>query len=147
MSPLRERLHRSSGWQFNMTPLIDVTFLLLTYFMLASHFASAEKPDLKLPHPDNSQAMEKLQENKLIINMLYRQDATEPQLTFGPVEVASMTELGERLANLARHNPTVEITLRADRRLRYGDVKRVMEMVAGLNLGTLQVVAELGQGT
>jgi len=119
MNQHRDRFHRSAGWQFNMTPLIDVTFLLLTYFMLASHFASAEKPDLKLPRPDDSQAVEKIQENKLIINMLYRQDAPEPGLTFGPVEVASMAELGTRLANLAQHNPSVEITLRADRRLRY----------------------------
>jgi len=145
MSQLRDRLQRASGWQFNMTPLIDVTFLLLTYFMLASHFASAEKPDLKLPKPDHSQAAEKIQENKIIINMLYRSDTSEPLLTFGPVAVASMAELSERMANLARLNPSVEVTLRADRRLRYGDVKKVMEMIASLNLGTLQVVAELGE--
>ncbi len=147
MSQRENRFRRPSAWQFNMTPLIDVTFLLLTYFMLATHFASAEKPDMKLPRPDNSQAVEKLQENKIIINMLYRQDAAEPELTFGPVAVGSMTELGERLANLARYNPSVEVTLRADGRLRYGDVKRVMEMVAALNLSTLQVVAELDKGT
>ena len=35
----------------NMTPLIDVTFLLLTFFMLASHFASAEKVEFSLPRP------------------------------------------------------------------------------------------------
>jgi len=37
--------------------------------------------------------------------MLYRADSAEPELMFGPVAVASMAELGERLANLARHNP------------------------------------------
>lgn len=144
---LRRDRRGSSAWQFNMTPLIDVTFLLLTYFMLASHFASAEKPDMKLPRPDDSQAVEKLQENKIIINLLYKAEAAEPVMMFGPVAVASMTELNERLANLAQHNPTVEVTLRADRRLHYGDVKKVMEMVASLNLAKLQVVAELGQGT
>jgi biopolymer transport protein ExbD len=146
MSQRRDR-RSSSAWSFNMTPLIDVTFLLLTYFMLASHFASAEKPDMKLPRPDDSQAVEKLQDNKIIINLLYKADATEPQLMFGPMAVASMTELSERLTNLAQHNPSVEVTLRADRRLHYGDVKKVMELVAGLNLGKLQVVAELGEGT
>jgi len=64
MNRRRDRLQRPSGWQFNMTPLIDVTFLLLTYFMLASHFASAEKPDLKLPRPDDSQAVQKLQKTR-----------------------------------------------------------------------------------
>src|SRR5512144_792330 len=123
MGRYRNRLERPSIWQFNMTPLIDVTFLLLTYFMLASHFASAERPDMKLPQPDDSQAVEKLQDNKIVINMIHAADGAEPELTFGPQTVRSMLELGERLENLAKHNPTVEVILRADRRLRYGDVK------------------------
>jgi biopolymer transport protein ExbD len=147
MSLYRNRLQRSSVWQFNMTPLIDVTFLLLTYFMLATHFASAERPDMKLPRPDDSQAVERLQENKIIINMLYNEKHPEPDLSFGSVAVGSMAELSERLTSLAERNPKIEVTLRADRRLRYGDVKKVMETVAASNLGKLQVVAELYKGT
>jgi DNA-binding NarL/FixJ family response regulator len=67
MTRFRQRYARESAWQFNMTPLIDVTFLLLTYFMLASHFASAEKPDMKLPRPDDSQASLSDQEQKILL--------------------------------------------------------------------------------
>lgn len=136
---------KRSIWQFNMTPLIDVTFLLLTYFMLACHFASSEKPDMKLPTPDRSQAVERQLEDRIVINMLYAGDSAPPRLTFGAVEVASVAELSERLGALARGSPRVEVVLRADRRLKYGEVRGVMEAIAAANLGRLQVVAELDQ--
>ncbi|GMV95811.1 MAG: biopolymer transporter ExbD [Phycisphaerae bacterium] len=146
MSRYRDKMQRPSGWNFNMTPLIDVTFLLLTYFMLASHFSSAEKPDMKLPSPDASQAVARHQEDKVIINMMYQGPDAGPALSFGPVAVETLDALAERLTRLAEHNPRVELTLRADRRVRYGDVRRVMEMAAAANLGNLKLVAETDSG-
>src|ERR1051325_11159935 len=104
MSRFRYRSSRPVSWQFNMTPLIDVTFLLLTYFMLASHYASAEKPDMNVPRPDQSQALDRKIEDKIIINALYKLDADNPDLTYGPIPVASMAELSDRLGELARRN-------------------------------------------
>lgn len=137
------RQQKRSLWQFNMTPLIDVTFLLLTYFMLASHFSTNERPDMKVPVPDSSQAVEKQFEDRIVINMIHAGDATAPRLTFGAVDVDSVEELSSRLLALGQSNPGVEVILRADRRLEYGEVRKVMETVAGANLGKLQVVAEV----
>ena len=128
-----------------MTPLIDVTFLLLTFFMLASHFASAEKTDIDLPQPDDSQAVERRLKDKIIINLLYHGERVEPELRLGPVRMRSVGELGDRLGELGRVNPRVQVILRADRRLRYGTVREVMEIVAAQKLTRLQVVAELGE--
>lgn len=125
-----------------MTPLIDVTFLLLTYFMLASHYASAEKPDMQVPQPDASRARDQKLEEKLILNVLH-QGNSEPRITFGPEEVDSLGELGERLTQLAARAPRTQIILRADRRVPYGYVRKVMELVAERNLVHLQIVAEL----
>ncbi len=41
---------------FNMTPMIDVVFMLIIFFMLVSNFASVENLELDLPDPDHSQA-------------------------------------------------------------------------------------------
>ena len=89
MSRFGHRYHRGSSGRINMTPLIDVTFLLLTFFMLASHFASAEKTDIDLPEPDNSQAVVWRLEDKIIINVLYRGELVEPELRLGPVPMRS----------------------------------------------------------
>ncbi len=126
-----------------MTPLIDVTFLLLTYFMLASHFATNERPDMKVPDPEQSQAIDKQIEEKVIVNVLYTAEGSAPKFTYGAAEVPGIEELGERLSRLGSINPQVQVILRADRRIPYGEVRKVMEMIAGANLGNLQVVAEL----
>ena len=36
------RQARSRGLQFNITPLIDIVFLLVIFFLVATHFASSE---------------------------------------------------------------------------------------------------------
>lgn len=139
-------LHRRSIPLFvgiNMTPMIDVAFLLLTFFMLASHFASAEKVEMKLPRPDHSQAVDHKFKDRIVINVTYQGPDQPPGLTFGSRPVASMAELADRLAEAAEALPRVPVILRADRRLAYGEVRQVMELIAARNLARLQVVTEL----
>ena len=127
----------------NMTPMIDVTFLLLTFFMLASHFASAEKLDIELPRPDRNQAVDERFPDKVILNVVDRGDDAEPMWTVGAVRVGSLAELADRLDRIAEADRQVQVILRADRRLRYGQVRQVMEVVADSGLTRLQVVTEL----
>jgi len=143
MSRFFHRRDRSSAGRINMTPMIDVTFLLLTFFMLASHFASAEKMQIDLPRPDDNQGVERRLRDKVIINVLRRDDRGEPEIRLGPMRVGSLTELADRLAPLAEANPQTQVILRAHRRLHYGDVRQVMEIVAAQKLTRLQIVTEL----
>jgi len=138
------RHERSSAVTINMTPMIDITFLLLTFFLLASHFASAEKAEVNLPRPDENQSTERHFKDKVIVNMLYAGETNPPRLQLGPVPVGSMAELGHRLKQVAEVNPSAQVVLRADRRLSYGDVRQALEAVAAARLSHLQVVTELG---
>ncbi len=126
----------------NMTPLIDVTFLLLTFFMLASHFASSEKVEMPLPRPDHNQAVDRKFRDRVVVNLIFTGPEQAPAMTFGLVPVASLDELSDRLGEIAPANP--QIILRADRRLAYGEVRAVMELIAAHRLTKLQVVTELG---
>ena len=125
----------------SMTPLIDVAFLLLTFFMLASHFASAEKVEMPLPRPDHNQSVDRKFRDRVVINLMFKGADSEPVMTFGALPVASIEGLGDRLAEVAPANP--QVILRADRRLKYGDVRQVMELIAAHRLTRLQVVTEL----
>jgi biopolymer transport protein ExbD len=126
-----------------MTPMIDITFLLLTFFMLASHFASVERVDLELPQPEESQAVDRRFPEKVIVNVLYAGEDKPAAIQLGPVAV-SLTELGDRLERLAGHQgQRTQVILRADRRLPYSQVRNVMEIIAATRLTKLQVVAEL----
>jgi biopolymer transport protein ExbD len=143
---MSRRFHRRdphTSWRVNMTPMIDVTFLLLTFFLLVSRLASAEKIEIDLPKPHDSQAVERRIREKIIISMLYEGANQEPGLTMGAASIASKAELAERLRGLAAQNRDVEVILRADRNIPYGHVRDVMEMISAENLSRLQVVAEL----
>lgn len=134
----------TAGWHFNMTPLIDVTFLLLTYFMLASHYASAERPDINLPKPHQSQAEDRTRPEQIYLNMLYNGRNTEPTLMYGPLRMSSLQEMNGLLMQAGRASAQTQVILRADRQIPYGQVRQVMESIAAADLSTLQVVAELG---
>ena len=65
--PTRKREH---GLQFNVTPLIDVVFLLIIFFLVASHFVRAENQesvDLPKATQADDQADESL--NRLVVTV------------------------------------------------------------------------------
>lgn len=142
---VRQRLSRPAPL-INMTPMIDVTFLLLTFFMLASHFASVEKVEVDLPRPNNNQSVDRRLMDKVIINLLHVESGLGPRLQLGPVPLSSMADLSGRLKEVGSLNPGVEVILRADRRLPYRQVREVMEAVAAAGLTRLQVVTDLETG-
>jgi biopolymer transport protein ExbD len=130
--------------RINMTPMIDVTFLLLTFFMVTSHFASAEKVDVELPHPDQNQSVEQKLVEKVIINLEYHGEDPDPIMRIGALQMESDKELVQRLRSVAAANPNTQVILRADRRLPYGPVRDVMRMISEVNLTRFQIVTELG---
>ena len=51
------KLNRGGAWGLlDLTPMIDMVFNLLIFFMVVSQFASAER-DLKVELPDGTEAM------------------------------------------------------------------------------------------
>ncbi|MEM1354100.1 MAG: biopolymer transporter ExbD [Planctomycetota bacterium] len=56
--------------QMNITPLIDVVFLLIVFFMLVSKIVTEEVPELQLPDPDTTQAFRDQTENRIIVNIV-----------------------------------------------------------------------------
>jgi biopolymer transport protein ExbD len=49
---------RHSSMMLNLTPLIDIVFLLLVFFMLTAHFIEDEAIPIELPEAANSPATE-----------------------------------------------------------------------------------------
>lgn len=144
MRSIYQRGGEARPFGINMTPMIDITFLLLTFFTLTSHFASAEKLDIPLPRPDDSRAVDRRLTDKVIINVLYVGPHRPAELHLGPYLLPSADVLLPHLQAAARQQPQPQVILRADRRLPYGQVRELMEMVAGAGLSRLQVVAVLG---
>ena len=59
---------RRSGQMPNLTPLIDIVFLLLVFFMLTSHFVQEQAIDIDLPVADSGEAVAEDEQLELVIN-------------------------------------------------------------------------------
>ena len=112
--------HGSVG--FNMTPMIDVVFLLIIFFLVSSHLAKQEA-QLELPLPEAATGEQPVVDGgpRLTVNVLG--DGT---LTLAGRRVG-LEDLSERLAEqLDREGKDLEVRIRSDRNAPYSAVEPIM---------------------
>ena len=134
---------------FNATPMVDVIFLLVIFFMLVARFSSAEQVQMELPRPEDSQARLAQMPERVVINCRPA-DADDPAGRFvlysiGPNLPERLGVISDRLAVMKRESPGLQAVVRADRRLRYADVRAVMRVIARNDIEMLNVVAHVGE--
>ncbi len=147
---------------FNMTPLIDVVFLLIIFFMLVNNIIADQEVEMLVPELDNSQVQEVDEKNQLIINLIpgFDQNSSErfdmdnamavsgyaDKVRIGAV-VFSMVESLEPLINYLKEikitKPEVEIVLRADAATEYQYVQPVMEAITAAGISRVNLQAYL----
>ncbi len=59
---------RRSSHVPNLTPLIDIVFLLLIFFMLTSHFVREDTLNIQLPEAESGQQLDEKKSIEVIIN-------------------------------------------------------------------------------
>jgi biopolymer transport protein ExbD len=113
--------HRA-GVHMNMTPMIDVVFLLIIFFLVSSHLAQQESQYvLNLPLAISGSAPVPSQQPSVTINVL----ADGSVIVAG--RVVEPTELESRLRHeLARVGSELEVRIRTDRIVPYQTVEPVM---------------------
>ena len=116
----------------NMTPMIDIVFLLIIFFMTVTQVSEINKKRVQLPKLKGS---EDQQPSTVIINV----DES------GTIEIAgrsrtvleTMSLVGNELANVGNEPLNLTIVIRADRR---GSSRTVNELVRSLSkLGIKQI--------
>lgn len=110
------------GFTFNITPLIDVVFLLIIFFLVASHFIRnehLERVDLPLASQGKDEAESA---SRLVITVL-----PTGELLLGPTPITD-TDFEQRLQQLiAKHGPaTTELRIRADRTVPFNKVEPLL---------------------
>ena len=123
------RLERSSGpapmSDINMTPLIDVMLVLLVIFIITAPLMTSS---LKLDLPKTDAGTPSAAPRFIAVAI----DA-DGKLFFGD-EALTREQLEPRIATAARGNPQLEVQLRADQKVPYGQVAELIALVqkAGL---------------
>ncbi|HWC88784.1 MAG TPA: biopolymer transporter ExbD [Pirellulales bacterium] len=111
--------------EFNMTPMIDVTFLLIIFFLLASHFAQQEvQLDLDLPSAASGQPIKESQARRITINVLADGQALLGGQRLAGPELSRRIEFESR--QLASPGEELEVRIRTDRSAPYRDVEPIL---------------------
>jgi biopolymer transport protein ExbD len=128
----RHRFKRPPEEDFPMTPMIDMVFLLLVFFMTVSTLAQADrKLQLDLPESASSDVPDDLSDRGSI-----SLDA-EGQIYLGAAAQTIETMQTAIKASLSQ-NPDLRIQLRADRATPYRVIKEVLRSCA--EVGAYEVI-------
>lgn len=117
----------------NLTPMIDVVFQLLIFFMVATTFLDPEKEiEIELPEAASGNESE-AETDELIINVL-----ADGRIVVSGTPMTS-DELRARLAETAAGNPQTPVTIRGDRLVHHEHIVGVMDACGQAGLFNLAV--------
>lgn len=107
--------------RFDMTPMIDVAFQLIIFFLLSSHFARQEQHlALDLPEARSGQPTDAAAARRVTIQV-----AADGTVRFG-ARVVEPAELAARLAEATARDADVEVRVRCDRTVPYRHVAPIL---------------------
>src|SRR6267143_3577309 len=138
----------------DMTPMVDVAFLLLTFFMLTTSFRPPEEVQIVLPA---SHSAFKLPESKVMLITISKDDRIflgfdspkmmerifgEPNKLRSSVEVTTR-ELGNLLIQDRMANPSLYTVVKGDKEAGFGVTEDVMDVLQKTNITRFNLVTEL----
>lgn len=143
----------------NMTPMIDIVFQLILFFMLASSYASAEIDKLvKVPVFDDKESQAKMEvpkwPHRVVLNLAAAHE-TSQDLGYIKVGAHSIGTDMEKLRNMlemlrdrAREkedDAKLVVIIRAHRTLRFAEVARVKMIAGSLGITDMQFATPVGE--
>ena len=133
MARKRERKPLQTMTNPDVTPLVDLTFLLLIVFMIT---APALENALKIEAPELDGQAADLERKHHVVNI------DQEGKVFLDDDDMSLEELEQALARIKMDEPQIEIYLRADERRQYGDVMAVMRAIRRAGIDNPSLVTQ-----
>ncbi len=142
--------------QMNITPLIDVVFQLIIFFMLVNNIIAEQSVQMIVPRLTHSLTHELREGDRVVVNVAPgnyapANRAADPltfdgrahfvrvgQFTFGMDQLDLVTD---ELRQWKANNPRIEVLLRADAALYYDQVSPVMTAITAADIHTVNLVA------
>jgi len=151
-------MHRKKGRiniHIDMTPMVDVIMLLLTFFMLTSTFKPDEVATVALP---DSHSAIKLPESDVMTVVVTKEDqlymeldsqnlraklfGEENKLKLG-VSVPDRTTLADMMIKARISNPKLRTVIRADRDVPFGPIEDIMKTLQQVKITRFSLVTNL----
>jgi biopolymer transport protein ExbD len=147
---------RRQGIRIDMTPLVDVAFLLLTFFMLTTQFKPPEEVSITLP---SSHSEFKLPESDVMtINIaddgriflgldsqILRGRLFGKENELKASILVEKDQLGNLLVQARTMNPKLRTVIKGDRNSEYGVTEDVMDILLKTQITRFSLVTNLAQ--
>ncbi len=150
--------------EMNMTPLIDVTFQLIIFFMLVNNIIAEESVQMFVPQLANPKTREMGEMERIVVNVKpveftrNNRDMDEPanwdasaigvKVGLRDFAVGDSEAITEALKQAVSESPraedgksTLEVLLRADAAIRYDEIQPVMAAITAAQIGKIHLVA------
>ncbi len=128
--------------RFNITPLIDVVFLLIIFFLVASHFVRSEQAEaVELPRATGALDDEEQVQNRLTITI-----AQDGSLFVAgqPHDQATVFRLINELKQATQDSDSSpELRLRGHRSGRYGPMRQLIEHAAAQGIRSIRFAVDV----
>jgi biopolymer transport protein ExbD len=130
----RRALVKKTPTVMDITPLVDVVFQLLIFFLLTSTYAqqqaTADQQTASIPVelPESSLTASQKAPEELVISL------DSSGLVYLADQQVSLEELSIQLASIAQQNPNTIVLLRGDQNVPYGKIGQVMSIIRASGL-------------
>lgn len=128
------------GVKIDMTPMVDVAFLLLIFFMSTSQFDPPQKVQIKIPE---SHSNLKVPESDVMVLSISKDNELLYQIGKNPQEMTDLASLEQLVTEQRRRNPRTRVAIRADKESEYGVMEDVMAIMQKTNTISFSLVTEL----
>lgn len=128
------------GIKIDMTPMVDVAFLLLIFFMSTSQFDPPQKVQVQIPE---SHSNLKVPESDVMVLSISKDNQLLYQIGKNPQEETDLGNLEQLVMEQRRRNPRTRVAIRADKESEYGMMEDVMAIMQKTNTITFSLVTEL----
>jgi biopolymer transport protein ExbD len=125
----------------NLTPMIDVVFLLIIFFMAASKFAEVEA-DIELQLPEVAAAAPLTSAPKQRTVSVERDGQVQLD-----GEIVSLGELTSRLSSAQREYSQLSVVIRGDAKCDFQHVAAALSACKDANISELGITVKLAQDT
>lgn len=132
------RAYRKRSWAsvvVNMTPLIDVVFLIIIFFIIMINFSEMHIRTVDLPKADEGR--KSLTENKLKIPITIKSE----QLMYWEREKIVLDDLPDVVKRVHLHPEDITVLIRANQNVSYEVIKKVMIKLARLSVHKIEFAA------
>jgi len=128
------------GVRIDMTPMVDVAFLLLIFFMSTSQFDPPQKVPITLP---DSHSNLKVPESDVLILSISKDNQLFWAVGKKAQEETDMASLENLVLEQRHRNPRLRVAIKADKDAEYGTMEDLMAIMQKTNTIVFSLVTEL----